>query len=45
VNGIDEGKNRYMSQVLFAIWGALKAEGIEIPYPRRVVELRPPVSP
>jgi potassium-dependent mechanosensitive channel len=40
VNGIDDGKNRYASPVLFAIWNALKAEGIEMPYPRRVVEMR-----
>lgn len=40
VAGIDDGKNRYGSPVLFAIWGALKAEGIEMPYPRRVVEVR-----
>lgn len=40
VNGIDDGKNKYGSHVLFAIWNALKAEGIEIPYPHRVVELR-----
>jgi small-conductance mechanosensitive channel len=40
VNGIDDGKNRYGSPVLFAIWNALKAEGIEMPYPHRVVEIR-----
>ncbi|WP_395003745.1 mechanosensitive ion channel family protein [Cypionkella sp.] len=40
VNGIDDGKNKYASKVLFAIWNALKAEGIEIPYPRRVIEMR-----
>lgn len=40
VAGIDDGKNKYGSPVLFAIWNALKAEGIEMPYPRRVVELR-----
>lgn len=40
VNGIDDGKNKYASKVLFAVWNALKAEGIEIPYPRRVVEMR-----
>ena len=40
VAGIDDGKNRYGSPVLFAIWGALKSEGIEMPYPRRVVEVR-----
>ncbi len=40
VNGIDDGKNKYGSPVLFAIWNALKAEGIEMPYPHRVVEIR-----
>ena len=44
VNGIDDGKNRYTSQVLFAIWNALKDNGIEIPYPHRVVELRSPIA-
>lgn len=41
VNGIDDGKNRYKSPVLFAIWNALKDEGIEMPFPQRVVHLRP----
>lgn len=40
VNGIDDGKNKYGSQVLFAIWNALKEAGVEMPYPHRVVELR-----
>ncbi len=40
VNGIDDGKNRYGSPVLFAIWNALKAEGIEMPFPHRVVHLK-----
>ncbi|KNG93561.1 mechanosensitive ion channel family protein [Pseudaestuariivita atlantica] len=40
VNGIDDGPNKYTSDVLFLIWNALKAEGIEIPYPQRVVELK-----
>lgn len=40
VNGIDDGKNKYASDVLFLIWNALKAHNIEIPYPHRVVELR-----
>ncbi len=40
VNGIDDGRNKYTSKVLFAIWNALKAEGIEIPYPHRVIEIR-----
>lgn len=40
VNGIDDGKNKYGSQVLFAIWNALKEAGVEMPYPHRIVELR-----
>lgn len=40
VNGIDDGRNKYASHVLFAIWNALKTAGIEIPYPHRVVELK-----
>ena len=40
VEGLDDGKNKYSSDVLFLIWNALKAEGIEIPYPRRVIEMR-----
>ena len=37
VNGIDDGKNKFTPQVLFAIWNALKAQDIEIPFPQRVV--------
>jgi potassium-dependent mechanosensitive channel len=40
VSGIDDGKNKYQSKVLFAIWNALKDAGIEIPYPHRVVEIK-----
>jgi small-conductance mechanosensitive channel len=40
VQGIDDGKNRYQSQVLFAIWNACKAAGFDMPYPHRVVEVR-----
>ncbi len=40
VEGIDDGKNKYTSDVLFLIWNALKAEGIEIPFPQRVVEIK-----
>lgn len=40
VSGIDDGKNKYASQVLFAVWRALKDAGIEMPYPHRIVELR-----
>jgi potassium efflux system protein len=37
VNGIDDGRKKYTSKVLFAIWNALQEAGIEIPYPQRVV--------
>ena len=40
VNGIDDGKNKYASDVLFLIWNALKENDIEIPYPHRVVEIK-----
>lgn len=40
VNGIDDGPNKYTSDVLFLIWNALKDNGIQIPYPHRVVELK-----
>jgi len=39
VPGLDDGKNKYSSDVLFLIWNALKAHNIEIPYPRREVTL------
>ena len=45
VNGIDDGKNKYKSPVLFAIWNALQAEGIEMPFPQRVVHLKPAPAP
>ncbi|MFN7223230.1 MAG: mechanosensitive ion channel family protein [Paracoccaceae bacterium] len=44
VNGIDDGLHKYKSDVLFAIWNALKVEGIEMPFPQRVVHLRPAAS-
>lgn len=40
VNGIDDGRNKYTSQVMFAVWNALRDNGIEIPYPHRVVEIK-----
>ena len=40
VSGIDDGKNKYQSKVLFAVWNALKDNGIAIPYPHRVVEFK-----
>lgn len=40
VNGLDDGPNKYTSDVLFLIWNALKDNDIEIPYPHRVVEIK-----
>ncbi|MBM3614557.1 MAG: mechanosensitive ion channel [Alphaproteobacteria bacterium] len=40
VAGIDDGKNKYARRVNFAIWNALKAAGIEMPYPHRVIEVK-----
>lgn len=40
VEGIDDGKNRYTSEVRFLIWNALKDAGIEIPYPQREIRYR-----
>jgi small-conductance mechanosensitive channel len=40
VNGIDDGKNKYGSQVLFVIWNTLKDAGISMPYPHRVIEIK-----
>ena len=41
VNGIEDLTDKFKSRVLFAIWGALKAEGIEMPFPQRVLHLSP----
>ncbi|MCE8007183.1 mechanosensitive ion channel domain-containing protein [Aestuariivita sp.] len=40
VNGLDDGPNKFTSDVLFLIWNALKEHDIEIPYPQRVVEIK-----
>ena len=40
VNGLDDGDNKYSSDVLFLIWNALKDNAIEIPYPHQVVEFK-----
>jgi small-conductance mechanosensitive channel len=40
VEGIEDLTGKYRSDVLFAIWNALKAENIEIPFPQRVVHHR-----
>ena len=44
VKGVDGGQNKYMSPVLFAIWNACKTNGIEMPYPHRVIEIKGQVS-
>jgi potassium efflux system protein len=40
VEGIDDGKNKYTSDVLFLIWNALRDNNIQIPYPHRVIEIK-----
>jgi potassium-dependent mechanosensitive channel len=40
VSGVEGGKNKYMSPVMFAIWNALKEAEIEMPYPQRVVHMK-----
>lgn len=40
VEGIDDGKNKYSSEVRFLIWNALKENGIEIPFPQREIRYR-----
>lgn len=40
VAGLDDGKNKYTSDIMFVVWNALKKAGIEIPYPHRVVEIK-----
>lgn len=40
VEGIDDGPNKYTSDILFVVWNTLKDNGIEIPYPQRVVEIK-----
>jgi len=38
-DGIDDGKNKFSSDVLFIIWRALRENGISIPYPQREVRI------
>ena len=40
VEGIDDGKNKYCSDVRFLIWNALKDAGIDIPFPQREIRYR-----
>lgn len=39
VSGIDDGKNKFTSEVRFIVWDALKAAGITMPFPQREVRL------
>ena len=46
-DGIDDGKNKFSSDVLFIIWRTLRDNGIQIPYPQREVRIlsdEPPVK-
>ena len=40
VEGIEDKTGKYRSQVLFAIWNALKRADVEIPFPQRVLHHR-----
>jgi potassium efflux system protein len=40
VEGIDDGPNKYMSEVRFLIWNALKEANIEFPFPQREIRYR-----
>jgi potassium efflux system protein len=44
VNGIDDGKKKFTSDVLFIVWNTLRENNIEIPYPHRVIEVRGDVT-
>ena len=39
VDGLDDGKNKFSSDVLFLVWDALKSNGIQIPFPQREVRV------
>lgn len=39
VSGIDDGKNKFTSEIRFLIWDALKGAGITMPFPQREVRL------
>ena len=39
VEGLDDGPNKFSSDVLFLVWDALKENNIRIPYPRQEVVL------
>ncbi len=39
VNGLDDGKNKFSSDVLFLIWDVLKDNEISIPFPQRDIRI------
>jgi small-conductance mechanosensitive channel len=39
VAGIDDGKNKFTSEVRFLIWDALKKAGVSMPFPQREVRI------
>jgi small-conductance mechanosensitive channel len=39
MEGIDDGENRVGADLLLMIWTALKANGIQIPFPQREVKV------
>jgi small-conductance mechanosensitive channel len=45
MEGIDDGDNRVGADLLLMIWTALKANGIEIPFPQREVKVLNEVKP
>jgi len=38
-SGIDDGENKFTSDLNFIVWRTLKAHSIEIPFPQRVVRI------
>ncbi len=45
VKGLDDGRNKFSSDVLFLIWDALKSNNIVIPYPQREIRIVEAVAP
>ena len=39
VDGIDDGKNKFTSEIRFLIWDALKKAGISMPFPQREIRI------
>ena len=38
--GLDDGPNKYTSDIRFVVWNALKEAGVEIPFPQREIRYR-----